>query len=329
MQKTQIPQKSPVQQVAEKYSIPQQDGVLVVYKPQGITSAACIARIKHGFNQKKIGHAGTLDPMAQGVLLVLLGQATKLSSYLMGDGEKVYSGSICLGVTTDTWDAEGQEIERSGVAHISEEQIRVAFQEFVGTYEQEVPAYSAAKHEGQPLYALARAGKEVPVKSKEITIFRGEVELVNLPHVRFRVSCSSGTYIRSLAHSLGKRLGCGAMLEELVREYSHPFGLAEACTLDTLAQEPESFLSKVQSIAKALPSWPKVQVSPEEAARLKNGMTIPCNLNVLGNMAFMPGMKGVLLEADGKALCLAETCVKDGQQVWALLRGLWNQKQDV
>ena len=309
-----------------KHNLPQQDGVLVVYKPKGITSASCIAKVKHGFGQKKIGHAGTLDPMAQGVLLVLLGQATKISGYLMDDGEKVYSGSICLGTSTDTWDAEGQILEEKPFDKITEQEIRSAMSELVGTYEQVVPAYSAAKHQGKPLYALARAGLEVPVKSKTVTIFRGEVELVNLPHVRFRVCCSSGTYIRSLAHSLGTRLGCGAMLEELVREYSHPFGLGEAFSLETLAQEPEMFASRVQSIEKSLPNWPKIQLSVEDTVRVRNGMTVAYRPEDLGNLPFVPDTKALLLDQDRIPLCLASACVKDNRQTWALMRGLWNQK---
>lgn len=309
-----------------KHILPQQDGVLVVHKPKGPTSAACIARIKHGLSQKKIGHAGTLDPMAQGVLLVLLGQATKISGYLMDAGHKVYTGSIRLGIVTDTWDAEGATLEERPVDGIAETEIRAAMAELVGTYRQRVPAYSAAKHQGSPLYELARKGLDVPMKSKEITVFRGEVESVGLPHVRFRVTCSSGTYIRSLAHSLGNRLGCGAMLEELTREYSYPFDLAEAHSLDALLREPEALTSRVRSIADALPQWPTLRATREEAARVRNGMAIAYDPDAMADMPFIPDMQALLLDEAGAPLALVRTSLKEGQAVWSLLRGLWNPK---
>ncbi len=304
--------------------VPQQDGILVVHKPKGPTSAACIGRIKRCLTQKKIGHAGTLDPMAEGVLLVLLGQATKISGYLMDEGEKVYSGSICLGVTTDTWDAEGQVVETRPIDGITEEDIRREMAALVGTYEQEVPAYSAAKHQGKPLYELARKGLEVPVKKKIITIFSGSVESVDLPHVRFRVRCSSGTYIRSLAHSLGIRLECGAMLAELVREYSHPFGLDAAHTVEEVAQSAEAFTASIASIASALPHWPKLTVCPEDVAKVKNGIALEYKAEAMANMPFMPDIRALFLEESGAPLALVQTATVGGKRVWTMLRGLWN-----
>ena len=202
----------------------QQHGLLVVDKPRGLSSAQCTNRFKR-LGQKKIGHAGTLDPMAQGVLLVLLGHATKISGYLMAGGVKAYQGTVRLGQTTDTWDADGQIIAEAPWNHVTAEAVADVIAGWVGTSEQPVPPYSAAKHQGQPLYKLSREGKETPLKIKTIEISRAEVLRVELPYVTFRVICSSGTYIRSLAHSLGTRLGCGAVLTELIREYSHPFGL--------------------------------------------------------------------------------------------------------
>lgn len=202
----------------------QQHGLLVVDKPRGLSSAQCTNRFKR-LGQKKIGHAGTLDPMAQGVLLVLLGHATKISGYLMAGGVKAYQGTVRLGQTTDTWDADGQITAEAPWNHVTAEAVADVIAGWVGTSEQPVPPYSAAKHQGQPLYKLSREGKETPLKIKTIEISRAEVLRVELPYVTFRVICSSGTYIRSLAHSLGTRLGCGAVLTELIREYSHPFGL--------------------------------------------------------------------------------------------------------
>ena len=196
----------------------QQHGILVLNKPKGLSSAQCIARIKR-LGQKKIGHAGTLDPMATGVLLVLLGHATKLSGYLLEGGVKTYGGTLRLGVTTDTWDAEGSIVGETPLGEEDlaegsalEQAARREVAAWLEVTEQPVPPYSAAKHQGQPLYRLARAGKEVPAKVKRIHVSYADVQWVNMPDVRFRVTCSSGSYIRSLAHSLGIRLGCGAML---------------------------------------------------------------------------------------------------------------------
>ena len=304
---------------------PQLDGVLVLDKPKGLTSAACISKIKKGLEQKKIGHAGTLDPMATGVLLVLLGQATKLSGHLMDDGDKIYSGRIRLGVVTDTWDAEGRVLEERPVPRLTHTALEDVMASLVGSYEQEVPPYSAAKHQGRPLYELARKGLETPVKKKRVTISCGEAELVGPAHIRFRVTCGSGTYIRSLAHSLGIRLKCGAMLEELTREYSHPFGMDQARSLEDVLTDPEGFPQKMRDIAHALPGWPHLHVSREEEAAIRNGARLPYAARPLPGQVFAPGMRALLLGADGKALALAGTALEKGASVWALTRGLWNQ----
>ena len=310
-----------------RYALPQEDGILVLRKPKGPSSAWCIARIKRGLGQKKIGHAGTLDPMAEGVLVVLLGQATKISGYLMdGDSRKVYSGVIRLGVVTDTWDAEGRILEEHPSDHIAQADVQREFAALLGTLDQEVPAYSAAKHQGKPLYALAREGKPVPVKTKTVTVFRGEAELVGPSRIHFRVTCSSGTYIRSLAHSLGNRLGCGASLEELVREYSHPFALDAAHSLEDVLREPEGFSRKVNSIAEALPGWPRLSLSKAEAAAVRNGKSLCYDAGRMDGLAFMPGTKAILLDQSGKPQALAQTSLTDGEPVWALIRGLWNQE---
>jgi tRNA pseudouridine55 synthase len=305
---------------------PQQNGVLVLAKPGGISSAACVAKIKRRLSQKKIGHAGTLDPMATGVLLVLLGQATKISGHLLEDGNKIYSGVMRLGIVTDTWDIEGEVLETRPVSGITAAAVQAAMAEHVGSYEQTVPAISAAKHQGRPLYELARKGIAAPEKKKRITISRGEAELVGLERIGFRVTCSSGTYIRSLAHSLGNRLGCGATLEKLAREYSHPFGIAQAHPLEDVLADPEGFSSKVADIAAALPGWPKLRLRREEEARVRNGNSLAYEPAAMGNLPFSPGIKALLQDEEGKALALAETALdkKSGREVWALARGLWN-----
>ena len=298
----------------------QQDGVLVLNKPKGPTSAACIAKIKRQLGQKKIGHAGTLDPMASGVLLVLLGQGTKLSGHLMDGGEKVYAGTVLLGRTTDTWDAEGKTVAEADASSITPDIVENAVARFVGATEQEVPPYSAAKHEGKPLYALARKGLDVPVKTKTVHVSHAAVEWFDLPYFRFRVACGSGTYIRSLAHSLGIRLKCGATLTELTREYSHPFGLEHAHDLEAVLATPEAFETRVASIADVLPSWRRIRLSSVEAALVRNGVALP-----LRDPVDAKGCGKALLEdVDGTALALAKCAEHAGNVVWAIERGLWN-----
>ena len=304
----------------------QQHGILVLDKPKGLSSAQCLSRIKR-LGQKKIGHAGTLDPMATGVLLVLLGNATKLSNYLLEGGVKTYAGTLRLGVATDTWDAEGTIVSETSFSDeelasgsVLEQSVRREVAAWLEVTEQPVPPYSAAKHQGQPLYRLARAGKEVPEKVKTIHISHAEVQWVDLPDVRFRVTCSSGSYIRSLAHSLGMRLGCGAMLTELTREYSHPFGLDVAHTLDEILAEPERLPQWLMPIRAALPEWRIISLGAKQEADLRHGIAVP-HLPVFGT--FRPGERALMESHDGEALALAEARMDRGAPVWAVLRGLF------
>lgn len=310
--------------------LPQAHGVLVLNKPQGPTSARCLTTIKR-MGQRKIGHAGTLDPMASGVLLVLLGHATKISGHLMADGGKGYAGELMLGQSTDTWDAEGSVQSTAPWENITEAQVRLVVQSWLGEHLQDVPPYSAAKHEGKALYKLARQGKDAPEKKKSVQISHAEVLSVNLPFVRFRVRCSSGTYIRSLAHSLGARLGCGAMLTELIREYSHPFDLQESCTLETLVAAPEMLPHYVLPISRALPHWPVYSLLPAEEATLRNGVAQTCDASRLvsppsagfWNSQIQLGDKAILQNTHGIPLALAEAQGHPMGLCWSVLRGLW------
>lgn len=308
----------------------QQHGILVIDKPRGLSSAQCVARVKR-LGQKKIGHAGTLDPMATGVLLILLGHATKLSGYLLEGGRKSYAGTLRLGVTTDTWDAEGRVVSEFPLHALDpgadadarpalEAAVRRGVAAWLEMREQPVPPYSAAKHQGQPLYRLARAGKDVPAKVKNIHVSHAEVLWVDLPDVRFRVTCSSGSYIRSLAHSLGMRLGCGATLTELTREYSHPFGLDAACPLDDVLAEPERLPQLVRPLAAALPGWPAHRVDARSERAVRNGVPVP-HMPEFGE--FRAGERAVLCGAGGEPLALAEAREQEGRPVWAVLRGLF------
>lgn len=294
----------------------QQHGLLIVDKPYGLSSAQCTNRLKR-LGQKKIGHAGTLDPMATGVLLVLLGYATKISSYLMAGGKKIYRGTIQLGRTTDTWDNQGSIIAEKPWDQISAEEIKAQIAGWIGRSQQPVPPYSAAKYEGQPLYRLARAGKEISIKTKEINILDVEILHLDLPNISFRVVCSSGTYIRSLAHSLGTRLGCGAVLIELIREYSHPFGLNQAIPLEKLLAESEDFLLEhLLPVTAALPDWSVLTISDDKVADVKNGKALPRSLD-------HEEKNTILLAPDQTPLALLAPGESMGKPVWTILRGLW------
>jgi tRNA pseudouridine55 synthase len=215
------------------------DGLLLVAKPAGCTSHDVVQRARKLLRHKRIGHCGTLDPDATGLLLLTLGQATRLTRFLV-HAPKVYEGTIRLGVATDTYDASGRVVSEASAASVDESAVDRAMLRFVGTYQQTLPAYSARKVQGVKLYELARRGEPVPESSKEVTVWEfarlGSLDADRFP---FRVSCSSGTYARSLAHDLGSDLGCGAHLESLRRTEVGPFRLADAREIEEIASRLE------------------------------------------------------------------------------------------
>ncbi len=210
------------------------NGILNVYKEAGFTSHDVVAKLRGICGQKKIGHTGTLDPAAVGVLPVCLGNATKLCD-LLTDKKKEYVADCLLGVVTDTQDTTGVVIKRRPV-EVSEQQVREAVLSFRGTYDQVPPMYSALKVNGKRLYELARAGKEVERAARTVTIEEIEILALKLPRVRFRVVCSKGTYIRSLCADIGQKLGCGGTMERLERTRVDRFGAGEALRLSEIEQ---------------------------------------------------------------------------------------------
>ncbi len=215
------------------------DGIIIVNKPRGITSFDIVRYIRKLANVKKVGHGGTLDPIAEGVLPIFLGKATKKVKYFL-EGDKGYFGEMTLGIVTDTLDSEGKIKEKKSLSEmgmISVAKIIEVFNMFKGNILQVPPMFSAKRHEGQRLYKLARLGKTVERKPREVNIFK--IELLDYltedpPRVRFGVFCSKGTYIRSLIQDIGEKLGCGAHLNQLIRTYSHPFVLSQALSLETI-----------------------------------------------------------------------------------------------
>ncbi len=305
----------------------QLDGVIIINKPYGRSSANALTTLKR-LGQKKIGHAGTLDPMATGVLIVLLGQATKLSNYLLEGGKKIYEGELELGKVTDTWDVEGQTIENNVYSFITEQDLTNEVEHWKTLTSQIVPSYSAAKHKGKSLYKLAREGKEVPVKVKEIQISQAEIKSVDLPYMRFRVECSSGTYIRSLAHSLGLRLKCGACLSKLTRTYSHPFSIEKACDLEELADNFDLLEQNLQPLSSIL-DWQIVSLDESLAEEILYGKAIPQEVlekkgYILSETDF--GSKAFFETKSKEPLALMEAKYQEGfaKPVWTILRGLWH-----
>lgn len=215
--------------------------VVCLDKDAGMTSHDAVVRTKKALKVKKAGHAGTLDPMATGVLLICIGEATKAAG-LFSDLDKEYTATLKLGEITDTYDAEGRVVETHDTASISEKAVLDCLPAFRGTIEQVPPMYSALKRNGEPLYQLARRGIEVHRDPRPVTIYLLEALAVDIPFVRLRVACSKGTYIRSLCHDIGLRLGVGAHLTELARIRVGPFLLEHCTRIGELPQRPDALL---------------------------------------------------------------------------------------
>ena len=190
-------------------------GIINVYKEKGFTSHDVVAKLRGIVGQKKIGHTGTLDPDATGVLPVCLGKATKLCD-LLTDKNKTYEAVLLLGKTTDTQDITGEVLEEKSTEALTEEKVREAIEGFIGDYEQIPPMYSALKVNGKKLYELAREGKVIERKARPVKILDIQILEIDLPKVRMEVSCSKGTYIRTLCHDIGEKLGCGGCMESLI-----------------------------------------------------------------------------------------------------------------
>jgi tRNA pseudouridine55 synthase len=252
------------------------DGIFNVNKPAGMTSHDVVSVVRGFSRLQRVGHAGTLDPMATGVLLVCLGQATRVVEYL-SDHDKKYRARVRLGVETDTYDATGTVVAERTVG-ATREQIETALRDFVGKLSQMPPAYSAIKQQGVPLYKLARQGKPVETEPRAVEIFSIGLVDVALPEIEFDVHCSKGTYIRSLAHDLGEKLGCGAHLTALTRTASGQFTLGEAHTLDELHAAFEDGYAErfLIPIDEALLQFEAIMLDPAMAKRIQQGNALTC-----------------------------------------------------
>lgn len=247
-------------------------GVINVYKEKGYTSHDVIARLRGITKQKKIGHTGTLDPDAEGVLPVCLGKATKLCDMLT-DKDKTYEAVLLLGVETDTQDTSGNVLSRQDTEHLTEEAVREAVLKFTGEYDQVPPMYSAVKINGKKLYELAREGKTVERRARRVHIHEITVLDVKLPRVRMKVHCSKGTYIRTLCHDIGQSLGCGGCMEELFRTQAGRFQMEDSFRLSEIEQmrDDGSLMEAVVPVDEMFPDYRKITVSGGEEALAYNG----------------------------------------------------------
>ncbi len=251
------------------------NGILVVDKPAGISSNDVVQQAKRLFGAQKVGHTGSLDPLATGVLPLCFGEATKFSQYLL-DADKKYWAQVRLGITTETADADGEVIARADTSGITESQVTAALETFVGEIEQIPSMYSALKHQGQPLYKLARQGIEVERAPRRISIYGAELLQFSEASIELRVHCSKGTYIRSLAEDLGAALGCGGHVSALRRLAAGPYEEAQATTLDELREvgdvrEMDALLLPVSS---AVGSWPAVRLHEDTAHYVRQGQPV-------------------------------------------------------
>lgn len=249
------------------------DGIINVYKEKGFTSFDVVAKMRGILGQRKVGHTGTLDPAAEGVLPVCAGKGTRLCDMLT-DHDKTYRATLLLGVDTDTQDTTGTVLEERATDHLTEAQVREAIMSFVGDYDQVPPMYSALKVDGKKLYELAREGKVVERKARPVKIHEIVIESMNLPEVVMSVSCSKGTYIRTLCHDIGEKLAVGGCMKELLRTKVGRFLLEDTLTLSELQQmKDEGRLSEaVLPLEAVFEEYPEIRAEDEVLDKLvKNG----------------------------------------------------------
>lgn len=247
------------------------DGIINIFKPKGISSFQVVRAVRFISGEKKVGHTGTLDPLASGVLPICLGKGTKIIEYIM-ENQKVYKATLKLGEETDTYDLEGNVICIKEVGEIPLSEVKKVLQSYIGEIMQVPPMYSALKVDGKRLYELARKGIEVEREARKITIYNIELLEYSKPFITIRVTCSKGTYIRSLCKDIGDSLKCGAVMTELVREGSGVFNSENSVELDSLTKE--NFNDYLISLEDALKSYEKILVNEKFFKLLLNGVSI-------------------------------------------------------
>ncbi len=286
------------------------DGLLNLLKPPGMTSHDCVDVLRRLVGTRRIGHTGTLDPGAAGVLLCCIGRATRLSEFLMAQ-DKAYRVEVLLGVSTNTGDALGEVIARREV-HVTRETLDEVLRRFTGTIQQIPPMVSAVHRGGVRLYELARKGIEVERAPRTVTVYAIEVVRFDPPFVLLDISCSKGTYVRQLAHDIGEALGCGAHAAFVVRTRLGPHTLAESATFEEVeeAVRKGEFLHLLIPPAQALRELPEVEVEGRMRAALLNGQPVPL-WKVAPHLSLKPGALVKVLDLEGNLLAIAR--VQGGQ----------------
>ena len=251
------------------------NGVVVLDKPVGMSSNDAVQRVKRLFNARKVGHTGSLDPLATGVLPLCLGEATKFSQYLL-TSDKTYVATLRLGVSTDSGDVDGKVIEERNVGEIPRDRLEAALEGFRGDIEQVPPMFSAVKHQGQPLYKLARQGIEIEREARPVTIYRNEIVDFEGDRLTIEVHCSKGTYVRTIAHDLGEVLGCGAHVVALRRTMAGPYIEDDLVTLDQVTRMAEDgrLDELLRPVATTVGQWPPVELAGAPAFYLKQGQPV-------------------------------------------------------
>ncbi len=271
------------------------DGLLIINKPAGMTSHDVVNAVRQMTGTRRVGHAGTLDPSATGVLVVLIGAATRLAQFI-GDGPKTYRAVLRLGETTTTYDADGPIVERRAVT-VGRAAVEAALAQFRGSIAQIPPMHSAVRVKGQRLYKLAHRGQEVARAPRPVTIHRLELLDCTLPEVTIEVVCSAGTYIRSLAHDVGQVLGCGAHLRALTRTAAGHFTLAQSLTLEALL--PLAQAGRLNEVLlppqAALTGLPAVTLTAEQEAAARQGQTFPLSVTTDATLLQAQNAAGQLL----------------------------------
>lgn len=253
-------------------------GVLVVDKPSGMTSQDVVSVVRRVAQTRQVGHTGTLDPLATGLLVLLVGEATKLSEYIMGF-DKTYEGAARLGVQSNTYDREGDIVPGPGGPLPTLARLNELAAQWTGDIDQTPPPYSAVKIAGKKLYEYARAGETIEAQARRVRVDEFALSDLAGDTVRYRVACSSGTYVRSLVHELGLAAGCGALVAELRRTRVGDFDIGEATTLDALKEmTPEQFNDVLLPIVDGLADWPAYFVVPEGQGWLRRGQAIPVSM---------------------------------------------------
>lgn len=282
------------------------DGAILVDKHLGITSFDVVAQIKRMLQIRRVGHCGTLDPLAEGVVVVCLGRATKLARFIT-DADKSYTADILLGKATETFDRYGIVTGKADTDALSEGEIETALRSFEGDIRQMIPPYSAAKLNGKPMYKLARENVDVPIKYRSVRINKIDVLDISLPHMRISVDCSKGTYIRSLAHELGQKLGCGAHLYSLVRTRVGRFEIGDSLTLTQIAARKK--LGLLEDSVIQLPElleFPSLTVSDSIHAHVRNGRDIHGKDIERFSAEFAEGDRVAVVDRTGQLLAVGE-----------------------